>query len=155
MSISSSKYVIICFMLTIFVGSAVSQQKPKPVLKPPVLQSFWGNTKSGNIPLDMALQLVDSAIWVISDKKERMTISRFFILYKSLDQFEDEKTGVVKQRHNTNGVYVRNDNKLAEKWRKSIYESLKKGDELLITDLYVRDKRGEYYLAPDILLVIK
>ena len=142
-------------MLTIFVGSAVSQQKPKPVLKPPVLQSFWGNTKSGNIPLDMALQLVDSAIWVISDKKERMTISRFFILYKSLDQFEDEKTGVVKQRHNTNGVYVRNDNKLAEKWRKSIYESLKKGDELLITDLYVRDKRGEYYLAPDILLVIK
>lgn len=155
MSISSSKYVIICFMLTIFVGSAVSQQKPKPVLKPPVLQSFWGNNKSGNIPLDMALQLVDSAIWVISDKKERMTISRFFILYKSLDQFEDEKTGVLKQRHNTNGVYVRNDNKLAEKWRKSIYESLKKGDELLITDLYVRDKRGEYYLAPDILLVIK
>jgi hypothetical protein len=155
MSISSAKYVLICFMLTIFVGSAVSQQKPKPVLKPPVLQSFWGNTKSGNIPLDMALQLVDSAIWVISDKKERMTISRFFILYKSLDQFEDEKTGVLKQRHNTNGVYVRNDNKLAEKWRKSIYESLKKGDELLITDLYVRDKRGEYYLAPDILLVIK
>jgi hypothetical protein len=155
MSISSAKYVLICFMLTIFVGSAVSQQKPKPVLKPPVLQSFWGNTKSGNIPLDMALQLVDSAIWVISDKKERMTISRFFILYKILDQFEDEKTGVVKQRHNTNGVYVRNDNKLAEKWRKSIYESLKKGDELLITDLYVRDKRGEYYLAPDILLVIK
>jgi len=155
MSIYPVKYALSFFILLAFAGSVYSQQKPKPVLKPPVLQSFWGNTKGGNISLDMALQLVDSAIWVISDKKERMTISRFFILYKSLDQFEDEKTGVVKQRHNTNGVYVRNDNKLAEKWRKSIYESLKKGDELLITDLYVRDKRGEYYLAPDILLVIK
>jgi hypothetical protein len=152
---SSAKYALSFFIFISITYSGFSQQKPKPVLKPPVLQSFWGNTKGGNISLDMALQLIDSAVWVISDKKERMTISRFFILYKSLDQFEDEKTGVVKQRHNTNGVYVRNDNKLTEKWRKSIYESLKKGDELLITDLYVRDKKGEYYLAPDILLIIK
>ena len=84
-----------------------------------------------------------------------MRISRFFLLYKSLDRYEDEKTGAIQQRFNTNGVYVRNDNVLTVSWRKSIYESLKKGDEILITDLYVRDRKGEYYIAPDILITIK
>jgi hypothetical protein len=150
-----SIFIIAALFVTAHAELASAQQKPNPVLKPPVLYSYWGNTKSGSISLDMALQLIDSAIWVISDKKEKMRISRFFLLYKSLDKYEDEKTGAIKQRFNTNGVQVRNDNTLTEKWRKSIYENLKKGDEILITDLYVRDNKGEYYMAPDILLTIK
>jgi hypothetical protein len=141
-------------MLTSFSFQMQAQQKPKPVLKPPVLKSFWGQTNGGTLPLDMALQLVDSSIWVISDKKERMQIARFFLAYKSMDTYEDEKTGEFKKRQNTNGTQIRYENKLPENWRKSIYESLKQGDEILITDLYVRDKRGEYYMAPDIRIII-
>ena len=85
-----SLLLLIC-MLTSFSFQMQAQQKPKPVLKPPVLKSFWGQTNGGTLPLDMALQLVDSSIWVISDKKERMQIARFFLAYKSMDTYETKK----------------------------------------------------------------
>jgi hypothetical protein len=76
-------------------------------------------------------------------------------LYKSLDNFEDEKTGKLTQRFNTNGVNIRNDHSLPENWRKMLYENMKRGDEILITEIYVRDKKGDFFLAPDIIIAIK
>jgi hypothetical protein len=147
--------IVLSLLFCSFTTSAFTQTKPKPGLKPPVLFSYWGNIKGGNMPLEKVLELVDSSVWVISDKKERMAISRFFLLYKSLDNFEDEKTGKLTQRFNTNGVNIRNDHSLPENWRKMLYENIKRGDEILITEIYVRDKKGDFFLAPDIIIAIK
>lgn len=147
--------LLLSFIFCAFSITGYTQTKPKPTLKKPVLFSYWGNTKGGNLPLDKVLELVDSSIWVMSDKKEKMDISRFFLLYKSLDNFEDEKTGKITQRFNTNGVEIRNNHSLPENWRKMLYENMKRGDEILITELYVRNKKGDFFLAPDIIIAIK
>lgn len=68
-----------------------AQDKPKPTLKPPPLQSFWGKTKGGDLPLEMVLTTIDSAIWVIDDKKNRYHISRFIVVHRSKDKYEDKK----------------------------------------------------------------
>jgi hypothetical protein len=39
---------------------------------------------------------------------------------------------------------------LPANWQKNLYEIVKKDDEILITDIIVKDKFGYYYTAPDI-----
>ncbi len=145
--------------LTIFVTGlffySSAQQKPAPTLKPPPLQSFWGATKGGDLPLEFVLGVLDSAVWVMDDKKNRYTISRFIVVYRSKDKFEDEKTGELKTRFNPNSTSVKNSALLPELWRKNLYETIKKDDELIIADIIVRDKKGNYFSAPDVKIVIK
>jgi hypothetical protein len=127
-----------------------AQEKPKPTLKPPPLQSFWGKTKGGDLPLELVLGTIDSAIWVIDDKKVRYHISRFIVVHRSKDKFEDEKTGEIKSRYNSTAADVKNSGYLSKLWQKNLYEIIKKEDEILITDIIVKDKYGYYYTAPDI-----
>jgi hypothetical protein len=155
MKIQLSKTIF--FLLLLFSGvHAIAQPKNKNTLKKPVLHSYWGNTKGGNIPLEKVLQLIlDSTITVVSDKKEIMTVARFFVHYRSLDSYEDETTGKLVQRYNSEGDYIRERNTLSDTWRKSIFESVKAGDEVIITELYVRDKEGYLFLAPEIKISVK
>lgn len=146
----------ILFMTMAFVANAQQPQKPTPTLKPPVLQSFWGTTKGGELPLELVLTVVDSGfVWVIDDKKVKYNINRFLLVYRSKDRFEDEQTGEIKSRFNNNSLTVKNTGIIEEKWRKMMYENIKAGDELWVTDIIVRDKRGEYIKAPDVKITIK
>lgn len=146
-------------LLTVLIIASVTvssaQQKPAPTLKPPVLQSFWGTTKGGDLPLEFVLGVLDSAVWVIDDKKNRYPISRFIVVYRSKDKYEDEKTGELKTRYNPNSTSVKNTALLPEIWRKNLYEMIKKEDELIIADIIVRDKKGNYFSAPDVKIIIK
>lgn len=144
-----TRFIPVLLLLLIAVTTN-AQEKPKPTLKPPPLQSFWGKTKGGDLPLDLLLPTIDSAIWVIDDKKVKYHISRFILVYKSKDKFEDEKTGEIKTRFNTSGANVSNSPFLPANWQKNLYEIVKKDDEILITDIIVKDKFGYYYSAPDI-----
>ena len=146
------------FLTVVIIASVMNssaQQKPAPTLKPPPLQSFWGTTKGGDLPLEFVLGVLDSAVWVIDDKKNRYPISRFIVVYRSKDKFEDEKTGELKTRFNPNSTSVKNSALLPELWRKNLYETIKKDDELIIADIIVRDKKGNYFSAPDVKIVIK
>lgn len=147
------KYILTILVFVTAFNSTAAQQKP-PTLTPPELQTFWGSSKGGNLPLEMALSLVDSSVWVIDTKKIRYSISRFVIVYRSKDKYEDEQTGEVKTRFNSNTVQIRNNPFLTEQWRKMLYENIKPGDELLITDLIARDKKGNFFRAPDVKIVI-
>ncbi len=142
--------LLFLILAVLFVTTSFAQEKPKPTLKPPPLQSFWGKTKGGDLPLDLLLPTIDSAIWVMDDKKVKYHISRFILVYKSKDKFEDEKTGEIKTRFNTSGANVSNSPFLPANWQKNLYEIVKKDDEILITDIIVKDKFGYYYSAPDI-----
>lgn len=142
--------LLLFLLVVVLTTTASAQEKPKPTLKPPPLQSFWGKTKGGDLPLDMVLTTIDSAIWVIDDKKMRYHISRFIIVHRSKDKYEDEKTGEIKSRYNSSADNVRNSPFLSAIWQKNLYEIIKKEDEILITDIIVKDKWGYYYTAPDI-----
>lgn len=105
--------------------------------------------------MEMVLGVLDSSVWVIDDKKIRYNISRFIIVYRSKDKYEDEKTGELKTRINPISTTVRNAAYLPDIWQKSLYEQIKKEDELLITDIIVRDKKGNFFTAPDIKIRIQ
>ncbi|MFN5133697.1 MAG: hypothetical protein ACK5DG_00165 [Chitinophagaceae bacterium] len=147
------KRTIILSLLVLAVTLCNAQQ-PTPKLIPPPLQIFWGNTKGGKLPLEFVLNVIDSAVWVIDDKKNRYAISKFIMVYRSKDRYEDEQTGEVKTRFNSNSTIVRNAPVLEEKWRKMIYENLKPGDEILITEIIVRDKRNNFFKAPDLMITV-
>ncbi|MBX9782460.1 MAG: hypothetical protein K2X48_04115 [Chitinophagaceae bacterium] len=147
------KYILTILFFVTAINHTDAQQKP-PTLTPPELQSFWSTTKGGSLPLEMVLSLVDSAVWVIDVKKVRYSVSRFVIVYRSKDKYEDEQTGEVKTRFNSNTVQIRNSPYLTEQWRKMLYENIKPGDELLITDLIARDKKGNFFRAPEVKIVI-
>lgn len=136
-------------------NSLQAQEKPAPKVTPPVLQSFWGFSNGGNLSLEMVLQLIDSSLWVISEKKERMRISRFMVVHRSKDRYEDDETGKIRTRFNLQSIEVSNAGQLPEKWRKYLYENIKREDELLFADIIVRDQRGEFLKAPDIKIVIQ
>ena len=148
-----NKQILVCLFLMLSLQN-FAQQKPAPTLTPPALTTFWSVTKGGSLPIEMVLNIVDSAVWVIDVKKTKYTISRFIILYKSKDRYEDEQSGEIKTRFNTNSVQVRNSPLLTEQWRKYLYENIKAGDELIITDLIVRDKQGNFFRAPDVKIVV-
>lgn len=142
------------FLLFCSFALCAHAQQPAPSLKPPSLQSFWGVTKGGTFPLELALNVIDSSVRVMDDKKLKYPIASFIVLYRSKDRYEDEQTGEIKTRFNNNSVVVRNASVLEEKWRKMIYENLKPGDELFITDIIVRDKRGNFFKAPEIKIIV-
>ncbi len=145
------------FVLTaifITLASGTIAQHAKPTLKPPALKSFWGTTKGGELPLEFVLSIIDSSVRVIDDKKIKYSLSRFMLVYRSKDRFEDEQSGEVKTRFNSNTVQVRNAEVLPDNWRTSLYETIKKEDEILILDIIVRDKKGNYFKAPDLKIVI-
>lgn len=150
------KQIFIYLLVIITVAARAQQpQKPTPTLTPPQLQSFWGTTKGGSLPLEFVLNVVDSGfVWVIDDKKVKYNINRFIVIYRSKDRFEDEQTGEIKSRFNNNSLIVKNTGIIEEKWRKMMYENIKVGDELWITDIIVRDKKGEYIKAPDVKITI-
>jgi hypothetical protein len=151
-----TKQIFIYLLVMVTVAAKAQQpQKPTPTLTPPQLQSFWGTTKGGSLPLEFVLNVVDSGfVWVIDDKKVKYNINRFIVIYRSRDRFEDEQTGEIKSRFNNNSLIVKNTGIIEEKWRKMMYENIKVGDELWITDIIVRDKKGEYIKAPDVKITI-
>lgn len=146
---------LLLLLLQGFALNTNAQQPSKPTLKPPVLQSFWGKTKGGELPLEFVLGIIDSAVWVMDDKKVRYKISRFIFVHRSKDKYEDEKTGELKSRFNVNSVTVRNASLLPAIWQKNLYENIKKEDEIIITDIYVKDKRGNFFAAPDVKIILK
>ena len=143
--------LLLPLLVLLFSVQTNAQQKPRPTtLKPPPLQTFWGKTKGGDLPLEMVLTTIDSAVWVIDDKKSRYHVSRFIVVLRSKDKYEDEKTGEIKSKYNSTATNVRNSGYLPTLWQKNLYEIIKKEDEIIITDIIVKDRFGYYYTAPEI-----
>ena len=145
--------ILILVLLTSVFTHTHAQEKPS--LQPPVLQSFWGYYKAGVHPVETVRMLIDTAIWVMDDQKQRYIVRSFRVNYFSNDQYEDETTGKMKTRRNLLSKEFRETNMLSDLWKQSIYESLKPKDEILIDLLSVKDKQGRIFYAPDIKISVQ
>lgn len=147
--------LIFLFFLLACTQNSYGQKPQQPVkIKPPKVYVSWGNSKEGPYSKDVFINLLDSSIQVVSEKKEVLAISRAMLIYRSKDQVEDEK-GKVKTHYNTYMNEIRNDNKVPEKWKSFLAEEIKPGDLFLITDMHVRDKQGYIFSAPDLKITIE
>lgn len=145
--------ILMLVLLTCVFSQTHAQEKPS--LQPPALQSFWGYYKAGIHPVEMVRTMIDTAIWVMDEQKQRYTIRSFRVNYFSNDQYEDETTGKLKTRRNLLSKEFRETNMLSDLWKQSIYESLKPKDEILIDLISVKDKQGRIFYAPDIKISVQ
>lgn len=152
----SFKHSLYCLFSLFILSQNSYAQKPQPAakIKPPKVSITWGNSKGGSLSPDAFVALLDSAIRVVSEKKELLAISRGMLVYKSKDQVEDEK-GKVKSQYNAYMNEIRNENKVPEKWKTFLAEEIKPGDIFLIAEIHVRDKQGYIFNAPDLKIMIE
>jgi len=156
-SISAMKQLlIISFAFIFFTNSVLAQpNKEKPKLTPPKMVSYWGNTQGGKLTIKDIHRLVDSSVMVITDKKERLKISRAIFIYRSKDFAEDEKTGEVKTRYNSTAYSFRNIDQLPLQWKLTLRENIKPGDQIVIADILVRDSKDQIFNASDIRITVE
>jgi hypothetical protein len=144
---------VLFILLAINVNAQPNKEKPK--LTPPKMESFWGNIKGGKLTVNDIHRLVDSSVTVITDKKEKLKISRAIFIYRSKDYAEDEKTGEVKIRYNSTAYNFRNTDQLTAQWKRTLRENIKPGDQIVIADIIVRDSKDQIFNAGDIRIIVE
>lgn len=138
-------------------------QKPKPVpakqpvqkFKPPKLTTMLGiRTDSAAVLVEEALQLINLPLKITDDKKNPYSISSYQLLYKRKAVTEDEETGKVSPTSSSVAQLFR-ETPITGIWKKTLYEQVKKGDELYFFDVIVKDAQGRYMFAPDLRISVK
>jgi hypothetical protein len=143
-------------------GQTVKQSPVKPgaitlvaKFKPPTVKSFLGrNTKSANITIEEANQLLSLPLKITDDKNVSYKISSYQFLYKKKSVIENEETG----RRETVFTTVADRFKstpLPAVWINNIAGGLKKDEELFFFDIIVTDKLNRKFFAPDLKIKIQ
>jgi hypothetical protein len=118
--------------------------------KPPVVKSFLGrNTKTTDVSIDEANQLLSLPLRVTDDKNIQYTISSYQFLYRKKSVIENEQTGR-KETVFTTVADIFKSTPLPEIWIKNIAGGLQKDEELYFFDIIVTDKLNRKFFAPDL-----
>ena len=151
------------FFLLLFlsVGFAASAQQKKPQskttsyaakVKPPKLMTIWGGIKdSVGLSPEAAADLFSRNLNV-SDGTNQYKISSFRLFYKQQTVTELEDGTVKPTTANFTELFV--SYPVPNIWKESISEKLKKGDELMLLEVIVKDKQGRPMYAPNVKISI-
>jgi hypothetical protein len=150
--------ILVCIAAS---SQAVKQPPIKPgsitlvtKFKPPVVKSFLGrNSKSANITVEEANQLLSLPLKITDDKNVSYKIASYQFLYKKKSVIENEETG----RRETVFTTVADRFKatpLPTVWINNIAGGLQKDEELYFFDIIVTDKLNRKFFAPDLKLKI-
>jgi len=151
------KNIIISFILILSPFLILGQSKSKDTakLKPPKLESFWGMSRGGHVALEHVIYLLDSSIKIFTEKKEKLTIAKAILVYRSKDFYEDETTGILKTKYNSYSCNFKYNDQIPDNWKKFLKENMKPGDQLHFADIHVKNKSGYLFTAPDIKIMIE
>jgi hypothetical protein len=158
----------ICFLLLIMAPGLVTiaQRKPpqdhkaKPVLKVakeeplvgmPALVTKIGVYKGGDVLVDDAKKLLDSALRVTDDKVRTYTIVNYKLLYRKKERTEDQATGKQKSFYDLT-VFKHTVTPMPQSWRTLMKEGLQQTETITFDDIIVRSKDGRKFKAPAIKL---
>ena len=148
------KIVLFLFIITI-TNDVIAQKKPAK-FKPPVVKTYFaginGSKDSVNVATGKAI--IDSSLKVIDAKGNTYTITHYQFALKRIGSIEDDSTGVVSS---TSDIVADNftSTPLTDIWRKTIRETLVKGEEFHFVDIIVTDDKGNYFYAPEVKIGIK
>jgi hypothetical protein len=155
------KYFVYLFLFITSTSLANAQIKKETsvkkneAIKKPALKSFLGNIKDSLITsVDQAKKIIDNPLVVLDENKNSYNIISFGIIYKKLGYNIDPKSGK-EYKVFTYSLTRYTDNPIPEKWRKLIREVIVSEEELIFTDIYVKDKQGKFYLAPSLKIILR
>ena len=155
------KYFVYLFLFIISTSLANAQiKKETPVkknvgIKKPALITLLGNIKDSLITtVDQLKKIIENPLVILDENKNRYEIISYGIVYKKLGYNIDPKSGK-EYKVFTYSLTRYTDNPIPEKWRKLIGEVIVGEEELIFTDIYVKDKQGKFYIAPPLKLILR
>lgn len=139
------------------IGSCFAQNKPlgnaKPKWQPPVIYTYLGMAKdSVGLPAETVKELVRQPLKFVDAKNNTYTLSTYMLVYKRIvtSLTEDEKQILT----NTKTGAVFNQSPLPKIWLQTLDLDLKKGEELLFTDVIVKATNGNLYYAKNLKITV-
>jgi hypothetical protein len=152
----SSKIILGLFIL-LAANNAIAQKKTKSAkFKPPVVKTsfagIYGNKEI--IPVALGKTIIDSLLKVVDAKGNVYTITHYQFAFTRIGGLENDSTGVVSA---VSDIVADNftTTPLTDIWRKTIRETLTKGEEFHFCDIIVMDNKGNYFYAPEVRIGIK
>jgi hypothetical protein len=137
--------VVLCFSF-----AAAQNKSNPPVTGIPKFTVSLGGFKGGNITADMLKRIVDSSLKARDEKGALYNVTGFRVNYFFKSTAKDEVTEQTKTVKDYRAYEFDNTNIMSELWRDSIKDNVKKDDEMLIDNIYVRLKNGKKMRAEGI-----
>jgi sensor histidine kinase YesM len=152
-----SKIVLLLFIV-LAANTVIAQKKAKKNtrFKPPVVKtSFAGIYGSKDIiPVAEGKTIIDSSLKIVDAKGNSYTVTHYQFAFTRIGGIENDSTGVVSP---VTDIVADNftSTPLTDIWRKTIRETLTKGEQFHFTDIIVTDNKGNYFYAPEVIIGIK
>lgn len=148
-------FAIISCSINAQVKKDTASLKAAAKIKKPIFKTYLSNfSDSLTISTDQAKKIIDNPLIVLDDNKIPYQIISYGLIYKKLGYNIDPKTGKDLKIF----TYAYNQyttTPIPEKWRKLINEVIVPEEELTFTEIYVKDKQGKIYLAPNLKIILK
>jgi hypothetical protein len=152
------KIVLLLVVITT-CNYAMAQKKPKAKnskFKPPVVKTFFAGMHGVKDSVNVATgkQIIDSSLKVVDAKGNSYTITHYQFALKRIGGVENDSTGIVTP---VSDIVADNftTTPLTDIWRKTIRETLTKGQEFHFVDIIVTDNKGNYFYAPEVRIGIQ
>lgn len=158
----TKKLFYLAFLLSCTTGALAQNKavkKPAPVKqaaekKPLRFTTAWHIFLSDSIPRPEILKVLDSALTVRDDKKQKFPVVSFDFTYEKLEPYVNDTTREVTIARDLTGDSFRSD-RLSTAWVNRLKEDLSKGDVLLFNNIVVRYAGDKFYRAPELKIVVR
>ncbi len=146
-----------------FAATSFAQQRRTPALpkpaavkfKPPKLTCTLGSFKdSMAVSVKEALAVAGLPLKVTDAKNGVYRITSYYVVYRQVVPTEDEQTQKVTLTTGTKYA-VFTTTPLSALWQRTLNDALRPGEEILFSDITVKDAQGHALYAPNIKLMIK
>jgi hypothetical protein len=136
---------ILFLAITFFaVATLQAQTKPaaKPVGKAPIVTASIGKLGQGTYSIALLKTIVDSALVLKDAKGVKYSIDKCSFLYKRKLTHKDDETGKTSTTWEYAEKILKNGAQLDAMWKTTIKSELKKGEQLIFSNILADSKRG-------------
>lgn len=155
------KYIsyLMLFLFVATLTNAQTKKEPSPTINKPIknpeLVTFLGNVMDSIITnTDQLKKIIEKPLVILDENKIRYEIVSYDLIHKKLGYNLDPKSGK-EYKVFTYGSTRYTENPLPQKWQKLIGEVVIPEEEIIFTDIYVKDKQGKFYLAPSFKIILR
>ncbi len=152
MQIMKRSILAIIFSLSICQANAQPQKPVAQKFKAPKAFAYLGKYKdSATISVAEGSELINAALKIVDAKNPAIvyTLSSYQFAYKRVIVTEDEETGKARAASDM-AASIFKVTPLPPIWKKTIQETLKKGEQFYFFDIIVKDAQGHLFFAPEL-----
>lgn len=130
------------------------QAKQAAEKKPLRFTTSWHIFLSDSLPRPEVLKILDSALVVRDNNKNRFPVVSFDFTYEKLEPYINDTTREVTIARDLTGDSFKSD-RLPAVWVNRLKEDIDKGDVLLFNNIIIRYTGGKFYRVPELKITVR